>query len=71
MKIAKIILSCLILISIQSGAEQAESRQEPATKTLLWPDGTRYVGEVIDGKRAGRGSEGRPRRQEEQEDRGR
>ena len=56
MNIAKIILSCLILISIQSGAEQPESIQEPATKTLLWPDGTRYVGGVIDGKRAGRGT---------------
>tara|TARA_B100000029_G_C17489765_1_gene928656 strand:+ start:422 stop:1363 length:942 start_codon:yes stop_codon:yes gene_type:complete len=30
--------------------------QEPATKTLVWSDGTRYVGEVIDGKRSGKGT---------------
>lgn len=28
----------------------------PATKTLVWPDGTRYVGGVVDGKRSGKGT---------------
>ena len=30
--------------------------QEPATRTLVWSDGTRYVGGVIDGKRSGKGT---------------
>ena len=30
--------------------------QAPATRTLVWSDGTRYVGEVIDGKRSGKGT---------------
>jgi len=29
---------------------------EPVTKTLMWPDGTRYVGGVVDGKRTGKGT---------------
>jgi hypothetical protein len=38
-------------------AEQASPAEDtPATKTLLWPDGTRYVGGVHDGKRAGKGT---------------
>lgn len=28
----------------------------PVTRTLVWPDGTRYVGGVIDGKRSGKGT---------------
>ena len=30
--------------------------QEPATRTLVWSDGTRYVGGVVDGKRSGKGT---------------
>ncbi len=30
--------------------------QEAATKTLVWPDGTRYVGGVVAGKRSGKGT---------------
>ena len=30
--------------------------EEPVTKTLVWPDGTRYVGGVLDGKRSGKGT---------------
>ncbi len=30
--------------------------RESATKTLVWPDGTRYVGGVVDGKRSGKGT---------------
>ena len=29
---------------------------EPNVKTLLWPDGTRYVGGIVNGKRTGRGT---------------
>jgi len=32
------------------------SAEEPVTKTLVWPDGTRYVGGVVDGKRSGKGT---------------
>ena len=34
----------------------ADSADEPVTKTLVWPDGTRYVGGVVDGKRTGKGT---------------
>jgi hypothetical protein len=38
-------------------AEQASPADDAnVTKTLLWPDGTRYVGGVHDGKRAGKGT---------------
>jgi len=42
-------------------AEQASptpslTEDASATKTLLWPDGTRYVGGVDDGKRSGKGT---------------
>tara|TARA_E500000331_G_C17242951_1_gene707781 strand:- start:311 stop:1243 length:933 start_codon:yes stop_codon:yes gene_type:complete len=30
--------------------------QESATRTLVWSDGTRYVGGVVDGKRSGKGT---------------
>lgn len=30
--------------------------EDPVTKTLVWPDGTRYVGGVVDGKRSGKGT---------------
>jgi len=32
------------------------ANEEPVTKTLVWPDGTRYVGGVFDGKRSGKGT---------------
>lgn len=35
-------------------ADQASA--ESSTKTLVWPDGTRYVGGVVDGKRTGKGT---------------
>jgi len=34
----------------------AETESDSDNKTLLWPDGTRYVGGVKDGKRAGKGT---------------
>ncbi len=38
------------------GDDQPLVASEPATKTLMWPDGTRYVGGVVDGKRTGKGT---------------
>ena len=50
----------LILIMLSPGLLSAETSSsdstEIVTKTLLWPDGTRYVGGVRDGKRWGKGT---------------
>ncbi len=46
----------LILCAPVFGEEQPVPASEPATKTLMWPDGTRYVGGVVDGKRTGKGT---------------
>jgi hypothetical protein len=45
-----------ILIAPAFAEEQSSPATEPATKTLMWPDGTRYVGGVVDGKRTGKGT---------------
>jgi hypothetical protein len=37
-------------------ASAAQVDEEVVTKTLVWPDGTRYVGGVADGKRTGKGT---------------
>lgn len=52
------LLSILMIFSIaQLGLPlYAEDETDSASKTLLWPDGTRYVGGVKDGKRAGKGT---------------
>tara|TARA_E500000331_G_scaffold313255_1_gene321800 strand:+ start:2134 stop:3009 length:876 start_codon:yes stop_codon:yes gene_type:complete len=36
--------------------EVSASAQEPETRTLVWSDGTRYVGGVVEGKRTGKGT---------------
>ena len=42
---------------IALGVSQAlYAEDDAATQTLMWPDGTRYVGGVVDGKRSGRGT---------------
>jgi len=41
----------------ESASDAVESGDpEAVTKTLVWPDGTRYVGGVADGKRSGKGT---------------
>lgn len=40
-------------LALQATAADSDNR---VTKTLVWPDGTRYVGGVVDGKRSGRGT---------------
>lgn len=49
-------LSALILLFPFWLMAAENSSVESATKTLVWPDGTRYVGGVEDGKRAGKGT---------------
>ena len=50
------ILLVLLLPAAQAQDSDGSSGSEPATKTLVWPDGTRYVGGVVDGKRSGKGT---------------
>ncbi|MFT4713257.1 MAG: hypothetical protein ACJAVI_004803 [Candidatus Azotimanducaceae bacterium] len=45
-----------ILIVPAFAEEQTTPATEPATRTLMWPDGTRYVGGVVNGKRTGKGT---------------
>lgn len=47
----------LVVFSQPVFAESSTSESDAsATKTLLWPDGTRYVGGVKEGKRSGKGT---------------
>lgn len=46
----------LAIVPTSLPAVAADSTEEPVTKTLVWPDGTRYVGGVVDGKRSGKGT---------------
>ena len=50
---AFLILLALLVPLVSSATEE---ERKPVNKTLVWPDGTRYVGGVIDGKRAGKGT---------------
>ncbi len=58
-----ILILLLPVWSIWASAEDAADSgdtdtqvADPVTKTLVWPDGTRYVGGVVDGKRSGKGT---------------
>ena len=48
-----VIASLLLLFSLNIGAAEDD---DSATRTLVWSDGTRYVGGVEDGKRSGKGT---------------
>ena len=52
----KLTLAVLVLFFPLMLMAAAESSTDSATKTLIWPDGTRYVGGVKDGKRTGKGT---------------
>ncbi|MDA0978731.1 MAG: hypothetical protein O3B72_09250 [Proteobacteria bacterium] len=60
MKALPILLISLALAvplgATETAAKKAESDDGPVTKTLVWPDGTRYVGGVVEGKRSGKGT---------------
>lgn len=55
---ARILLPCFLagvfILSTSSGL--VASPDDSVNKTLVWPDGTRYVGEVREGKRWGKGT---------------
>lgn len=46
----------MLLVAPAYGDDGAEQAQKAPEKTLIWPDGTRYIGGVIDGKRSGKGT---------------
>lgn len=52
-----LLLPLLLVVSLALDATAAEPAGDaPEKKTLVWPDGTRYVGGVEDGKRSGKGT---------------
>ncbi|MCB1646509.1 MAG: hypothetical protein KDI36_13705 [Pseudomonadales bacterium] len=51
-----IYLFLLIVLVLPSAYISAADTDGPVNKTLVWPDGTRYVGGVLDGKRSGKGT---------------
>lgn len=52
----KSFLALLLLLVPFSLLAEDLAAAESVTKTLVWPDGTRYVGGVVDGKRTGKGT---------------
>ncbi|MBL4682375.1 MAG: hypothetical protein JKY88_16860 [Pseudomonadales bacterium] len=51
-----LIVFLTIVLAFGFSAETIASSSDTVNKTLVWPDGTRYVGEVRDGKRWGKGT---------------
>jgi hypothetical protein len=52
----KLTLAALVLFFPLMLMAAEDASTESASKTLIWPDGTRYVGGVKDGKRTGKGT---------------
>ena len=52
----KLTLAALVLFFPLMLMAAEDTNTESATKTLIWPDGTRYVGGVKDGMRTGKGT---------------
>ena len=44
------------LFTADAARSSGETSTQPVTQTLVWPDDTRYVGTVLDGKRSGKGT---------------
>ena len=55
MRLFQLLLMLLVFAPLVLQAED-KTTTEPMTKTLAWPDGTRYVGGVMEGKRKGKGT---------------
>ena len=55
MKLFQLLLMLLMFAPFGLQAED-KAVTELVTKTLVWPDGTRYVGGVMEGKRKGKGT---------------
>lgn len=50
------LFTLVLLASTAWQMNTAVAETEVVTKTLVWPDGTRYVGGVVDGRRSGKGT---------------
>ena len=55
MKLFQLVLTLLVFQPFGLQAEDKETTK-PVTKVMAWPDGTRYVGGVLNGERAGKGT---------------
>ncbi|HIE89729.1 MAG TPA: hypothetical protein EYG52_13735 [Pseudomonadales bacterium] len=55
MRLFQLLLMLLVFAPLVLQAED-KTTTRPMTKTLAWPDGTRYVGGVMEGKRTGKGT---------------
>lgn len=55
MRLFPLLLLFFVFAPLSLQAED-ETTTTPMTKTLAWPDGTRYVGGVLEGKRTGKGT---------------
>jgi len=55
MRLFQLLLMLLVFAPLVLQAED-KTTTKPMTKTLAWPDGTRYVGGVMEGKRKGKGT---------------
>jgi hypothetical protein len=52
-----LLTTCLFMAAATTAAESPpDAGPDSSTRTLVWPDGTRYVGGVSDGKRDGKGT---------------
>lgn len=56
MKSIILLVTTLLFHAPLSAAPEPVASEEQVTRTLVWPDGTRYVGGVVDGKRTGKGT---------------
>lgn len=52
----KLVFLAVLLAFAPIGLASDADSDAPVTRTLVWPDGTRYVGGVVDGKRSGKGT---------------
>jgi len=55
MRLVRILFMLLVFAPLVLQAED-KNTTNPMTKTLVWPDGTRYIGGVMEGKREGKGT---------------
>ena len=56
MKKTTLLVLSLMLVPFSDYKLALAIESESNIKTLLWPDGTRYVGGIVNGKRSGRGT---------------
>lgn len=50
------LLTAFAIVFLTVAASTTGNEEKPPTLTLVWPDGTKYIGGVVDGKRNGEGT---------------